>query len=188
MKGGFADSPIRLNHYLATIDTWNESKIRHRASQLADLAIKIWNIPQVDDLILKESKTEKKVGKRERIYGLDVHNQYLKGDMLDIFQELRKRILNLDASVQEEIKRRYIAYKAEGNTFVDIIPQRKQLLLSLKPTIGEINDPKAICRDVSAVGRWGSGNIQVPLLSLDGIDYAIELVKQSFGAQLGKTD
>jgi uncharacterized protein with ParB-like and HNH nuclease domain/predicted transport protein len=183
MKGGFADSPIRLNHYLATTDTWNESKIKHRAEQLADLAVKIWDMPKVDEEILKKEKVEKKSGKRDRVYGIDVHAQYLKGDLLNVFQELRKRILNLDASAQEEIKRRYIAYKVDGSNFVDVIPQRKKLLLSLKLAANVINDPNGVCRDVSEVGRWGNGITEAPVSSLNDIDYAMGLVKQSFEGQ-----
>lgn len=183
MKGGFADSPIRLNRELATIDYWDEATIQNRAQQLAELALKIWEMPKVDEALLKKEKTEKKVGKRERVYGMDVHNLYLQGEILNVFQELRKRILNLDASVQEEIKKRYIAYKSEGTNFVDIIPQRKQLLLSLKIPINEVKDPKTICRDVSEIGRWGNGSIEAPVGSLEEIDYVMDLIRQSFDKQ-----
>lgn len=183
MKGGFADSPIRLNRHLATIDYWNESEIVKRAEQLSDLAIKIWTIPQVDEDTLKKEKTDKKVGKRERVYGMDVHNLYLQGELLNIFQELRKRILNIDASVQEEIKRRYIAYKSAGTNFVDIVPLRKKLILSLKIPITEAIDPKGICRDVSEVGGWGNGSVDAPISSIQDIDYAMDLVRQAFDKQ-----
>lgn len=188
MKGGFADSPIRLNRHLATVDYWDESEIVKRAEQLADLSLTIWSMPEVDDDVLKKGKTEKKVGKRERVYGLDVHNLYLQGELLNLFQELRKRILNLDASVQEEIKRRYIAYKTEGTNFVDIIPQKKQLLLSLKIPISEVKDSKIVCRDVSEVGRWGNGTIEATLSSVDDIDYAMDLIHQSFDKQKGELE
>lgn len=188
IKGGFADSPIRLNRELATIDYWDEATIQSRAKDLAELAVKIWAMPQVDEKLLKKEKAEKKVGKRERVYGMDVHNLYLQGEMLNVFQELRKRILNIDASVQEEIKKRYIAYKSEGDNFVDIIPQKKQMLLSLKLSITEVNDPKGKCRDVSDIGRWGNGSIEAPLSSLEDIDYAMDLIRQAFDKQQGELE
>jgi len=183
MKGGFADSPIRLNNRLATLKSWNEPEIISRAEELANLATKIWAMPQVEASLLKKEKVEKKVGKRERVYSIEVHNLYLQGELLNIFQELRKRILNIDASVQEEIKRRYIAYKLDGLNFVDIIPRKKQLILSLKLGINEVNDPNGICRDVSEVGRWGNGSIEAPLSSSDQIEYAMSLILQSFNKQ-----
>lgn len=53
---------------------------------------------------------------------------YLQGDLRELFEHLRKRILNIDASVKEEFKKLYIAYKASTN-FVDIVPQKSRLRL-----------------------------------------------------------
>ena len=39
IKGGFRDSPLRLNQYLAKLDHWNEEEIEKRAELLADLAL-----------------------------------------------------------------------------------------------------------------------------------------------------
>jgi len=46
---------------------------------------------------------------------------YLQGDMFTLFNELRKRILNLSVDVREELKKYYIAYKLTSN-FVDVEP------------------------------------------------------------------
>lgn len=180
MPGGFADSPIRLNRFLANHDYWDEASIQQRAEELAKLAIEIWPIPKVADELLQREKAEKKVGKRERVYSLDVHKAYLQGEMLELFQELRRRILNLDSSVREEIKRRYIVYKSDESSVVDIIPQKKRLILSLKVPIGKIHDPRNLCRDVSNVGRWGNGDVEAGIASLEDLDYAMGLIKQAF--------
>lgn len=42
----------------------------------------------------------------------------------------------------------YVAYKAETN-FVDVVPQSKQLRLSLNMRYADINDPRCLCKDVS---------------------------------------
>ena len=44
----------------------------------------------------------------------------------------------------------------------------------------EINDPKGLCRDVTNVGRWGNGDVEVGFSSLDQIDYVMFLVRQAF--------
>ena len=36
MKGGFKESPLRLNKDLGALDAWNEATIQQRAKQLAD--------------------------------------------------------------------------------------------------------------------------------------------------------
>jgi hypothetical protein len=43
--------------------------------------------------------------------------------LLEIFNQFRRRVLNLDSSVTEEILKLYIAYKSSTN-FVDIVPRK----------------------------------------------------------------
>ena len=99
--------------------------------------------------------------------------------MRALFEELRKRILNLDSSVKEEILKLYIAYKATTN-FVDIVPLKSKLALSLNMKFDEINDPKGICRDVAGKSRWGNGDAEVGISKFEELDYAMFLIKQAF--------
>ena len=78
----------------------------------------------------------------------------------------------------------YVAYKAETN-FVDVVPQAKRLRLSLNMTFPEISDPKGLCRDVTNLGRWGNGDVELFMTSLDELPYVIGLVRQSLEKQLG---
>jgi len=107
------------------------------------------------------------------------HAEYLQGDILTLFEALRKRILNLDASVREEFKKLYIAYKTTTN-FVDIVPQKSRLRLSLNMRFDEVEDPKGLCRDVTNLGRWGNGDVEVGLSSLDQLDDVMVLIRQAF--------
>lgn len=47
MEGGFADSPIRLNESLASLEHWNEKEILNRANSLGDKAMEIWKFPNL---------------------------------------------------------------------------------------------------------------------------------------------
>ena len=78
----------------------------------------------------------------------------------NVFQAFRAEVLALDPAVTEEFLKLYVAYKAETN-FVDVVPQAKRLRLSLNIKFPEINDPKGICKDVSSLGRWGNGDVEV---------------------------
>ncbi len=103
----------------------------------------------------------------------------LQGPMREVFEHLRKRILNLDSSVREEYKKLYIAYKTTTN-FVDIEPQVRRLRLSLNLKFGEINDPKGLSKDITGLGHWGNGDVEVSISSLDQLDDVMDLVRQSF--------
>ncbi|WP_210162510.1 hypothetical protein [Anaeroarcus burkinensis] len=41
-------------------------------------------------------------------------------------------------------------------------------------------DPKNICNDITGVGRWGNGDFEVALDSLDGLDDVMEIIEQAF--------
>ena len=96
-----------------------------------------------------------------------------------LFEQLTKRICNLDSSVREEFKKLYIAYKTTTN-FVDIVPQKSRLRLSLNMPFSEIHDPKGICKDVTNLGRWGNGDIEVGVSNVNEIEDAMYLIQQSF--------
>lgn len=174
MVGGFGDSPLRLNRGLHQLDKWNEQEIVSRAEKLAEKAILVWGYPEISEEMVLEYK--KKTNENE--YTID-HFPELTGKMLDLFELLRKRICNLDSSVREEFKKLYIAYKTNTN-FVDIVPQKSRLRLSLNMTFNEVNDPNEICKDVTNLGRWGNGDVEFGISDEIEIEYAMFLIQQSF--------
>ncbi len=178
MAGGFADSPLRLNHSLAKLNTWNETEIKKRASILAELAVKVWPMPTLSPDILAKYK-QPKVKRGERIYTLSDYRHPPVGELFTLYQLLRKRILNLDSSVAEEFKKLYIAYKTTTN-FVDVVPQKRRFRLSLNMAFDEIDDPKGICRDITNIGRWGNGDVEIGIDSVEQLDYTMFLIRQSF--------
>ena len=66
----------------------------------------------------------------------------------------------------------------------NIVPQAKQLRLSLNMKFPNITDPRSVCKDVTALGRWGNGNVEVKLNKKDEIPYLIGLIRQSLEQQL----
>lgn len=44
----------------------------------------------------------------------------------------------------------------------------------------EIDDPKGLCKDVTNLGRWGNGDVEVSLSSAEQIEDVMYLVGQSF--------
>ena len=77
----------------------------------------------------------------------------------------------------------YIAYKVNTN-FVDIVPQKSRLCLSLNMAFNKVNDPKEICKDVTNLGRWGNGDVEFGVSEESEIEYAMFLIQQSFDQQI----
>jgi uncharacterized protein with ParB-like and HNH nuclease domain/predicted transport protein len=183
LKGGFAHSPLYLNESLAHLQHWNEETIKQRAAMLAERACHIWPVPEVAPEQLDFYPTKETVGSKG--YSLSSYPQ-LQGDMLSLFEQLRKRILNLDASVHEEYRKLYIAYKTTSN-FVDVEPQKKRLRLILNMPFDSVLDPLGLCRDISNVGHYGNGDVEVSLTTLHQLDDVMELVRQAYDWQQGDT-
>lgn len=179
MEGGFNDSPIRLNDFLRKVDIWNAENIEARAKELAEKARQIWFAPNLSQEVLDKYSTEEKT---TTVYAIEQY-EHLKGDMLDLYQALKKRILNIDSSVKEEYKKLYIAFKSSTN-FVDIVPQKVRLRLSLNIDYPDMIDPKGLCKDVSGLGRWGNGDVEVGISNINELDDVMELIQQAFDKQL----
>lgn len=181
---GFAHSPLHLNSDLRHLETWNHDTIQKRAIRLSESALSVWPVPAVSDQLLeayrKPSQTE------DTEYTLDDHPQLAGGAIRDLYDTFVAEVLALDPCVYQDVKKLYIAFKAETN-FVDVIPQAKRLLLSINIAATDLEDPRGLGRDVIGLGRWGNGDIEVPLSSASDLPYVIGLVRQALEQQMDGT-
>ena len=84
---------------------------------------------------------------------------------------------------KKEFKKLYVAYKLETN-FVDIVFQEKRLRISINMKFADVKDPNGICKDITGVGRWGNGDVELFLDSLADIDKVMEIIQQSHDSQI----
>ena len=186
MENGFRDSPIKFNQSLRNVDRWDEDTIKERAKKLSDIALNVWASPKLPDDILATYRPDSIVKSAYSIndypYLSSTNISYVK-EVRTLFDALRKEILAIDSVVTEEYLKLYIAFKAETN-FVDVVPQAKRLRLSLNMPFAEINDPKQICKDITHLGRWGNGDVEVGFSDIRDLQYIMSLVRQSFERQM----
>ncbi|MAG63441.1 hypothetical protein CMO84_07960 [Candidatus Woesearchaeota archaeon] len=191
MEGGFRESPLRVNEGLGTRETWDESAIQDRADHMAHKAAAVWSAPNLPDEVLASYRPNalEKTGR----YTIEDHpylseGSEMYGDLVPrLFQALRKELLVLDPCVSEESLKYYIAYKAETN-FVDVVGQAKRLRLILNLQFHELHDPRGLAKDVTNIGRWGNGDVEVGLSKPEELPYVMGLVRQSLEKQLGNGD
>ncbi len=184
MEGGFKESPLKLNAGLGQLETWNEETIKERADRLADeLALKVWGAPKLAVDVLAAYKPNVVAGAG---YTIADHPQLLTPALREVFEGFRKAVLALNPCVTEEFLKLYVAYKADPT--VDVVPRGA-------PGLGHgpvaVNCPsrhprpgKKLCKDVTQVGRWGNGDVEVSLATLDELPYVMGLVRQSFERQM----
>lgn len=179
--GGFKQSPLKLNEGLGRLEQWNEEAIKVRAEKLAGLAVKVWAGPQLDASVLAAYQPRQAPNET---YSINDHPNLLTPGLRPVFEAFRKAVLALDPCVSEEFLKLYVAYKAETN-ITDVVPQAKRLLIMLNMRFVDVNDPRGVCRDVTGLGRWGNGDVEIVLDKLDEVPYVIGLVRQSLERQLG---
>lgn len=177
MEGGFKESALRLNAYVVKLNEWNEQRIMERATLLADKAKQIWAYP---DMTATELAPYQAVEKPAERYSLETYdtNVFTK----TLFEVLDRRIQNLSPDVKREFKKLYVAYKLDTN-FVDIVFQKQRLRISLNMKFSEVIDPNSICRDITGLGRWGNGDVELYMEHTSDVDQIMEIVEQSYRLQ-----
>lgn len=177
MNGGFKESALRLNSYVVKQNEWNEKIIKERASILVEKALLIWKYPIIERNILIKYKNDDK----QQMYGIDSYDFNKTTKML--FDKLNMRIMNLSSEVRREFKKLYIVYKLDTN-FADIVVQKNRLRISVNMKFNEVIDEYNICKDVTNLGRWGNGDVELFLEDICDVDKVMDIIRQSFNKQL----
>ncbi len=178
MEKGFKDSPLRLNQGLRGLEPFGEEKIKKRANDLADWALKIWTYPNLDAETLEKYKPKKE----KKAYDLSSYN--FGSHSRELFDILSKEIKALDERITEKFNQDYISY-VFGKNFVDIVVKTKDLKLYLNMKFNELQDEKNLARDMTNKGHLGNGDIEVKLETKENIPYCLGLIKQALEKQMG---
>lgn len=168
-----------LNKYVVQQTTWNKETIEERASKLAECACKAWEYPSMSEEVkTKYQKTEEPVQKAYDLSQYDFSN----GLVEILYHKLHEAILQVEPKAKVEYKKLYIAYKLKTN-FVDIVVQKSRLRLAVNLDFDEVYDPSGICRDVTDLGRWGNGDVEIGFDSLNMLGSVLEIIKQAIEKQ-----
>jgi len=180
MEGGFSQSPLKLNQSLSQLECWNEEQIRNRSDILSSKMAVVWTCPYLEESVLNNYQIS---NGQKSSYSLEDHPHIFKGTPKDLYQKFKAQILALDENATEEFLKLYVAFKLDTN-FVDVVPQASGLRLSLNCKYKDIHDPKGLCKDITNLGRWGNGDVEVKISQVSEIPYAVELIRQVIDMQI----
>jgi predicted transport protein len=186
---------------------WSQSKVifvspqftkyQKQAINFRDLPIELWEVskfengtlmfnqlksPETSESITKVSPRSdivQKVSREIKVYTEEDHLSGLPSEIIELYQELKERLLSLGDNIEVRPRKKYVCFVA-GTNFVDVHPQKSQLKLWINLSKGELDDPKNIARDVSDIGHWGNGDYETLVKSTDDLQYLMTLIKQSF--------
>jgi predicted transport protein len=173
-----------VNRIGANIELWTYRLYEEKFLLLEPIHATRSQKPSVapDETIYGETETVIPKQQAKARYDLDYH---LKGKpqlVVDLFWTLRDYILALgssDAEIVETVNKLYISYR-HGKNFVEVQVQTKQIKLFLDIPYSELDDLRHLARDVSNVGHWGTGEVQVTLQSKDDLEYVLGLIEQAY--------
>jgi len=102
-------------------------------------------------------------------------------DLQDLFELVKAYLLALGDDVQMKELKFYYAFKRIRNfVCLEIHPQAKKLLLYVKVDPSSMILEKGFSRDVSSVGHFGTGDLELSLRSSDDFEKAKALIVKSY--------
>lgn len=188
MEGGFKNSRLFLNAHISNLSKWDVSEIISRAESLSSIALKVWTYPNVDESDLQKYikvKSQKSISSH---YTIEQY-KHLKEFKLDLYKELREKLMLLDPSITEHFNKHYISFKNRyDSNFACIVAQKRGLRITLSISFEEIDDPQNVCADIRGNSYWGgeATNTKFTIYSKDDIAYTIDLIRQSFENSLSE--
>jgi len=115
------------------------------------------------------------------VYTLEHHLGGKKPEIIELYNELRERIFSFaeEGEIIEKYNKMYIGFK-HGKNFCEVRVQANALKVWLDIVYDELDDPLGIGRDVSDIGHYGTGQVEMHIPDLSTFDDVIPLIEQSF--------
>lgn len=128
---------------------------------------------------LKSGATRR--GKPASPHAEESHTQGKPREVLELYQRLDQFCLGLrPGTVQKRIRQMYIAYGDGKRTFCSVHLRRGGILIWLKLKFGRLVNAPSFARDVSAIGHWGVGDVEMAVSNAQQLAEAEPLIRQSF--------
>ena len=137
--------------------------------------------PKATKSIKKPKSTDADEDVEAPIYTLDDHLSGKPEPTKVLFEQLREQIFALadDDSIIEKANKMYISYK-HGKNFCEVRVQAKALWIWLDIYQSDLDDPYNLTRDVTSIGHYGTGFVDLKLSSISDLDKVVNLVEQSY--------
>jgi predicted transport protein len=102
-------------------------------------------------------------------------------NLSNLYEALDAYCLALGDDVQRKILKLYFAYRRIKNfACVEVHPQSRKLLVYVKVDPSTVDTEPGFTRDVTAIGHFGTGDLEITLGSLDDFERAKPLLQASY--------
>lgn len=97
----------------------------------------------------------------------------------NLYQDLTNYILSLGDDVYETHLKFYAAFKKIRN-IVTVVVSKKKLVLTLPLDVNSVEFEEGFSRDVTAIGHWGSGAVELNLQNNEDFEKAKPLIDRAY--------
>jgi len=167
-----------------------------QATNFKDIAIELWEIRRYANGTvainpIKKSKSAtsikpiaqqntelKAIADQIRVYTEDDHRINTSEEIFELYEKFRDAILNLADDIEIKPQKFYVAFKRDGN-IACLEMQKKKMKIYIGAKVGTLNDARALAKDVSSIGHYGTGDYVIQVTNDNDIEYIMSLIKQA---------
>jgi len=173
----FQDPPRRLLNLIkgGTGDTDLKPK------QIAASLRRIWFNEPVTPPEPTPTPGGKRPRKPPRDYGEEHHTRGKPQETLGIYRALDHFCLALDpGNIVRRFRKLYISYGSGKKVFCSICLYRISVKVGLKLSYHDLQEPPVFARDVTSIGHWGIGHLELNIDTREKLQEAQAMIRESY--------
>ena len=156
-----------------------------RPNQIKSALKRVWGLSSKAPLPKAEEASKQVIRKAKVRAEMDYGEQYhVKGkpqEVVELFHAIDKFCADLNpGAIQKRHAKLYISYRHEKDIFCCIHLQKSGLRVWLKLKYSRLTSPPDYVRDVSNIGHWGVGDVEVGVNSVERVAAVLPLIRQSY--------
>ena len=160
----------------ANLELWTYRLFRNGSLYLEEVFQKsITTLPSGNKLTADQKAA---LTRKTASYTVEQHFKDKPALMKELARSIQEFVLGLDSAVEENPRQRYIAYKISQN-FVCVEIHKDRVLLYVKLDPKTLDLPKN-ARDVTNIGHFGTGNLELWVKSQSDLELAKPLLEQAY--------
>lgn len=145
------------------------------------LLLDLVNATTAQTLHINDDTTALTINRNTKVKTVSDYLEQSNRQLIDKFEALKLYMLALGDDVQVKILKHYIAFKRIKNfACLEVHPQSDKILLYLKVDPKFVELQSGFTRDVSNIGHYGTGDLEVIITSNEDIEKAKHFINMSY--------
>ena len=165
----------------ADLELWTYRLFTNGSLYLEEVFQKSVAIPSAGTASEKEMTAGQKAAltRKTGVYTVEQHFKGKPAAIRELARELAEFLLSLDPSMEEIPKKLYIAYKISQNiACMELKKERVLLWVKLDPK--RVDLPRRIARDVTTIGHYGTGDLELSVRTSDDLETVKPVLEQAY--------